>query len=146
MTPILSWINSNLLGLLAIILAPTLAWFFNRRKTKAETNKIEADIQATYLEGITESSSTAVKTWQELTDEMRNNYNDCMRNQKILLQNYEDVRDKLAISNEYILKLERYSDALRSVLLDLLDSLEPTNPELVKINREKLTGIIEPSK
>lgn len=145
MNPILAWINSNLLGLLAIILAPTLAWFFNRRKTRAETSKIEADIQTTYLEGITESSSSAVKTWQELTDEMRQNYNDCMKNQRIIQKSYEDSQDRLARNEEYIDKLEKYSDALRSVLLDLLDSLEPTNPELVKSNREKLTSIVEPS-
>lgn len=137
MSNILQWLHDNALSLITLIITPILAWFFNLRKEITEEQKVDSDTKRTYAEGtnlLVNSSGEVIKSWQEFASEMKKEYTECKENN---LQLSKKVDNTLS----YVQKLQRYSDGITSLLVDILVELEKINPELAKQNREKLEKI-----
>lgn len=135
------WLSQNLLGLLSIVLAPTLAWIFSRRKTLAEVQKIERESTGQLIT----SSGQLVDSWQEFADQMKREFAESTRQNKELIS---INRNLLATNNDLVSKLEQlevnmkaYMNGIEQLFEILVIEIEKTNPDLAKTSRERFSVV-----
>lgn len=124
------FLSHNGFALLSLILAPALAWFFNRRKQNSDVKKVDAE--GTNL--LVTSSNELVISWETFAKKMREEYQECIE----LNNKLSDKVDRLTI---YVHGVERYSSGIKDVLDDVLVELEKTNPDFVKNSRKKVADL-----
>lgn len=122
---------NNGLGLLALILAPALAWFFNRKRQTVDVKKVDAE--GTNI--LITSSNELVISWEKFAAKMRAEYQECIE-----LNN--KLSDKVDGMEIHLDKVDRYSNGLKYVLEDVLVELEKTNPIFVENSRRKITSLM----
>lgn len=153
MDTIIQWITNNGIALLSLILAPTLAWWFSRRKTDAEAKKIGAEGDSILVN----SSGELIEKWQIFATEMKAKYDECGRqnqiqidqNNNLLKKNNILIDQNKTLTNKIELfedKLKAYVDGATKIFNLMLLEIEKTNPEFAKDigeNFESLSKIFQ---
>lgn len=124
------FLSNNGIALLSLILAPTLAWFFNRRKQTVEVKKVDAE--GTNI--LITSSNELVSSWEKFASKMRTEYQDCIER-----SNKSDNRINMLTT--YANRLERFSNSIKEILADVLNEIEKTNPDIAIENKKKLEEV-----
>jgi len=138
MTWLKNLIDNNAVAIMAVIITPFLAWLFSRRKESSDINKVDTDNKKTYAEGtniLINSGGEVVKSWQEFAVEMKDEYRECRENNIALAKRLDKVEN-------YTKALEKYSNAITSILNGVLDELEKSNPDLARENRDRLAKVV----
>jgi len=144
MNELKTFLENNIIGILTIFIAPLLAWFFNRRKDKAEIDNKDANSTSI----IATSSSNLALSWETFAREMRLEYSECVTKTNILEQKIDMVTNR---NNELELKfretqylnknLKDYTEKLVGFVEDLLVQIEVISHDLAQVNKEKLIRI-----
>lgn len=132
METIIGWLVDNGIALLSLILAPTLAWLFSRRKSDAEAKKIGAEGDSILVN----SSGELIEKWQLFATEMKLKYDECGRQNLIQIeQNNILIGQNKTLSNKMEVlegKLKAYVDGATKIFNLMLLEIEKTNPEFAK--------------
>jgi len=155
MEEIWKWLAQNGVALLALILTPFLAWFFNRRTQTANVKKIDAE--GTLL--LVDSSGKLVTSWQTLYNELKKeNEESAKRNEELIKQNDKlieqnnklieqnreaKIQNELSINqmNDFKDRLQKYTNGMEKIFGLMLAEIQSTNPDLAKSVRENFSEI-----
>lgn len=149
------WLSQNAVALLALVLTPFLAWFFNRRTQNATAKKTDAE----GTEILVTSSGKLVTSWQGLYAEIKKENEESKQqnsqlietNQKLIEQNNvlitqnTEVKEQNTKLSQQIVNLEKrfdeYVNGTEAVITLMLSEIETSNPELARSVRDKFSEI-----
>jgi hypothetical protein len=141
MNPILQWMLDNIVSIITLIVAPAIAYYFSRRKQKAEIDKMDAETTG----DLVTSSGQLVHSWQEFADAMKEEYAQSAKQNKELLSTN---RNLLATNNDLVSRMEQleinmkaYMSGIEQLFEILVIEIEKTNPDLAKTSRDRFSVV-----
>lgn len=96
-----TFLSNNAIGILALVVTPLLAWWFNRPKQLSEVKKTEAEATSV----LASSSGTLATSWENFAEQMQKQYNEC--NEKTN-QLQEQISQYKTTTEQYKATTEQY--------------------------------------